>query len=144
MSVIGAAENNIGSLDTWPSRILEYLFCEIPTPGALLEYIAFCYGNGIPRSKASQLYHACNTQTTASVTEEIYETYSRWDSCSYKGLRAIFYHMSLRRYVYLNGLDGNPFESFPHAPPVKLGIDNTPYPTMIRSQLSRALSVPYY
>jgi hypothetical protein len=144
MSVIGAAENNIGSLDTWPSRILEYLFCEIPTLAALLEYIAFCYGNGIPSSMASQLYHACNTQSSASVTEEIYETYSRWDSCSYKGPRAIFYHMSLRRYVYLTGLDGNPSESFPDSPPVKLGIDNTPYPNIIRSLLPRARLVPYY
>jgi len=75
MSLITAAENIIGPIENWPSRILEYLFCEIPNIDAMVEVIAFFYGNGIPCSMASQLYHACNTETDVSVTEHMYKTF---------------------------------------------------------------------
>jgi len=74
MSLIRAAENIIGSIENWPSTVLEYLFCEIPNLHALEDLIAFFYGNGIPCPMASQLHHACNTKT-ASVTEDIYKTF---------------------------------------------------------------------
>jgi hypothetical protein len=144
MSVISAAESIIGPIENWPSHIIEYLFCEIPNPGALMEVIAFCYGNGISFPMASQLYHACNTRTSATVTEHIYKTYSYWESCTYEGHLAIYYNMHLKQYVYLNGIDGNPFEPVPHISHAKIGIDNKPFPTMIRCLLSKVRSVPYY
>ena len=48
MSLIRAVESIIGSIESWPTHILEYLFCEIPDLDALESLIAFFYGNGIP------------------------------------------------------------------------------------------------
>jgi len=143
MPLIAAAENILGSVESWPSRILEYLFCETPNLEALDELIAFFYGNGILCPMASQLYHVCNTKTTALATEHIYATYSYWDSCTEEEHLAQYYNMRLKKYVYLNGIDVmDTFEPVPFPPHDKIGIDNTPFPTMIRCWLHHVRSVP--
>jgi len=147
MSLIRAAENILGSIENWPSTILEYLFCEIPILSAMEELTAFFYGNGIPCPMASQLYHACNTKSTASVTDHIYETYSFWDSCMFERHLAKYYNMRLKKYVYINGSCRDRYEPVENiwAQNVKLGIDNTPYPTIIRCWLEEIrISVDYY
>ena len=84
MSLIRAAENIVGSIENWPAHILKHLFCEIPNLDVLEGLIAFFYGNGIPCPMACQLYHACNSESTAIVTEEFYTTYSFWESCTHE------------------------------------------------------------
>jgi len=146
MCLIRAAEN-IGSIENWPSTILEYLFFEIPNLHALEDLIAFFYGNGIPCPMASQLYHVCNTKTTASVTEHIDKTYSFWDSCTFEVHLAKYYNMRLKKYVYINGSCRDSYEPVEAAwtANVKIGIDNTPFPTLIRCWLNEIrLSVDYY
>ena len=144
MPLLDAAENILGSIETWPSHILEYLFCETPNLAALDELIAFFYGNGVPCPMANQLFYACNPKATGLATEHIYATYSYWDSCSEEHL-AKYYNMRLGQYVYMNGIDvPDTFEPVSFPPYDKIGIDNTPFPTLIRRWLPHVRLVPYY
>jgi len=145
MPLLDAAENTLGSIETWPSHILEYLFAGTPNLAALDELIAFFYGNGVPCHMAKQLFYACNPKATGLATVHIYATYSYWDSRSEDEHLAKYYNMRLRRYVYLNGIDVlNTFEPVPFEPNEKIGIDNTPFPTLIRCWLPHVRLVPYY
>jgi hypothetical protein len=145
MSLIRAAENIVGSIENWPTHILEHLFCEIPNLEALEGLIAFFYGNGIPCHVACQLYHACNSKSTAIVTEQFYTTYCFWESCTHEVHLAQYFDMRLKKYVYINGRYRDPCELVQLQLPVKMGIDNTPFPTIIRCWLNRIRSsVDYY
>jgi hypothetical protein len=144
MPLLDAAENILGSVETWPSRILEYLFCQTPDLAALDEVIAFFYGNGVPNHMAKQLFYACNTKATGLATEHIYATYAYWDSCPEEIHLAKYYNVRRRKYVYLNGRNVvNTFETVPFPTSVEIGIDNTPYPTMIRCWLPHVRLIPY-
>jgi len=145
MSLILAVEGIIGSIENWPTHILEYLFCENPDLAALESLIAFIYGNGIPCPMACQFYHACNSRATASVTEQFHTTYSFWESCTYEVHLAQYFNMSLKKYVYINGSYRHPYELDQLQLPVRIGIDNTPFPTIIRFLLNGIRSsVDYY
>lgn len=146
MSLIRAVENRLGSIDTWPTHITEYLFCDVPALSTLEELIAFFFGSGIPCPMACQLYHACNGRVTAYVTEHFYTTYSFWDSCTYEVHLASYYNMSIQKYVYINGSLRNPCELvLTQIGYVRIGIDNAPFPHLIRVVLEciRA-TVNYY
>jgi len=89
---------------------------------------------------ANQLFYACNPKATGLAAEHIYATYEYWDSCSKEEHLAKYYNMRRKKYVYLNGKDVT--DSL--GEPVPLGIDNTPFPTMIRCWLPHVRLVPYY
>jgi len=145
MSLIRAVENIVGSIENWPTHILEHLFCEIPDLEALEGLIAFFYGKGIPCPMACQFFHACNSKATANVTEQFYAIYSFWESCTYEVHLAQYFNMTLKKYVYINGSYKDPCELVHLQLPVKIGIDNTPFPTVIRFLLNGiCTSVDYY
>jgi hypothetical protein len=50
-------EEHLGSIDSWPAYVLEYLFSDHPTPvrlDKLKEVIAFFYENDVPCTLACQ------------------------------------------------------------------------------------------
>jgi hypothetical protein len=57
MSSIQAIERRLGSIDEWPSYIIQYLFCDAPTSAKLKILVAFFYGNGIPCPSVSTVPH---------------------------------------------------------------------------------------
>ena len=145
MPLLDVVEDILGSVETWPSRILEYLFCPTQDLTALHDVIAFFYGNGVPCHMAKQLFYACNPNASGLATEHFYNTYSDWDSRSEEHHLASYYNMRLRMYVYLNGSNCNTtYETVPFPPFDRIGIDNTPFPTMIRCWLPQVRIVPYY
>jgi len=75
MSLLQAVEDHLGSIDTWPSYIIQYLFVDTPTPQVVEELTAFFIGNGVPKALAYRLYHACNPTTTNELVRELF--YSR-------------------------------------------------------------------
>ena len=96
MSLIRAVESIIGSIENWPTHILEHLFCEIPGLDVLEGLIVFFFGNGIPCPMACQFYHACNSRATASVTEQFYATNSFWESRTHEVHLAQYFNMTLK------------------------------------------------
>jgi hypothetical protein len=145
MPLLDAVEDILGSVETWPSHILEYLFCPTQDLTALHDVIAFFYGNGVPCHMAKQLFYACNPNASGLATERFYTTYSDWDSRSEEAHLASYYNMRLAKYVYLNGSNCNTtYESVPFPPYDRIGIDKTSFPTMIRCWLPHVRIVPYY
>ena len=96
MSLIRAVESIIGSIENWPTHILEHLFCEIQDLDALEGLIAFFFRNGIPCPMTCQFYHACNSRAMASVTEQFYATNSFWDSRTHEVHLAQYFNMTLK------------------------------------------------
>jgi len=60
MNPLQRVEQHLGPIDTWPSYVIRYLFTGVPSTTAVKKLTAFFYGNDIPVSIASQLYHDCN------------------------------------------------------------------------------------
>jgi len=131
MSLIRAVETSLGSIDTWPRHILEYLLRDAPTL-AKVEVLAFCYGNGIPCPMAYQLFHACNGRTNAYTIEHFYTQYSFWESSTDEVHLLRYYNMSVKKYVYINGPLRNQLALvLPEMGCVKFRIDNTAFPLLI-------------
>ena len=80
MSLLQAAESCLGPLTSWPSNILNYLFFDPPTFRTVMRLVNFFYGNRVPCFLAIQLFHACNDDTDAFMTEDFhlfYEAYKK-------------------------------------------------------------------
>ena len=137
-----AVENHLGSIDTWPSYIIRYLFVDTTTPHVVKELSAFFFGNDVPKALAYRLYQACNPTTTKHVRELFYEWYFIWQKSKYKRHMFMYYNMCMKKFVYLNGSCLNQLE---HVEPVigvpadvpTFCIDNKCCPTPLRSMLER-------
>jgi hypothetical protein len=68
MTLLTVVERHLSSMDMCPSAVLETLFVENPPPRILKMLVAFFYGNGAPCPLVSQLYHACNDNSSAEDT----------------------------------------------------------------------------
>jgi hypothetical protein len=71
-SLLHVVESHLGPIDTWPSYFIEYLFVHTPTPEVVKELTAFFFGNGVSKSLAYRLYHACNPTTTTETVRELF------------------------------------------------------------------------
>jgi len=79
MSLLHAVEDYLGSIDTWPVYIINYLFVNTPSPPVVEELTAFFAGNGVPETLADRLYRACNPPATNEfVCQLFYTRYSLW------------------------------------------------------------------
>jgi len=80
MSLLQAVEDQLGSINTWPSYIIQYIFVDTPAPSVVEELTAFFIGNGVPKTLAYRLYHACNPATNELVRQLFYMQYSIWQT----------------------------------------------------------------
>jgi len=48
-------EHRLGTIETWPSYIISYLFLNCPRPLIIKKMTAFFYGNGLTLSPAIRL-----------------------------------------------------------------------------------------
>ena len=103
MSILTALQSDLGDFETWPSLVLRRLFVDEPTDAIIVALTAFFYGNGSSVALCSQAYHACNPAATASHTDHIYTLYAYWREGSTWRRISVYYSISCRRYLYLNG-----------------------------------------
>jgi len=145
MPLLDAVEYILGSIETWPSRILECLFYQPQDLSAINDIITFFYGNDVPCHMAVQLFYACNPSASGHARARFYTLYSDWDSRSEEEHITQYFNMRLRKYVYLNGINclmNN--DTVPFPPSDRIGIDYTTIPTIIRCWLPHVRLVPYY
>jgi len=76
MSLLQAVEDHLGPINTWPSSIINYLFVDTPSPRVVEDLTAFFTGNGVLKTLAYRLYHACNPATNELVRQLFYMRYS--------------------------------------------------------------------
>jgi hypothetical protein len=126
-------------------HIIQYLFCDAPTSAKLKNLVAFFYGNGIPCPLACQLYHACNGQTDGNVTEYLYGVYDTWQKLTDGVHFSEYYNVRIGKYICINGCNRDQLELVSPQPSfVQLGIENTQFPKLIKSEIERVKEIPYY
>ena len=95
MSLLQSAESHLGPLAPWPSNILNYLFFDHPTFRKELRLINFFYGNCVPCCLSVQLFHACNDDTDAFMTEDVYYFYNQYEKNTDFVHMGIYFHMHI-------------------------------------------------
>ena len=78
------AEHRVGTIATWPSYIIHYLFLNCPRPFIIKKVTAFFYGNGIALSLAIRLYQICNDKYTSPVAKTMSSLYLKWQRNRFK------------------------------------------------------------
>jgi hypothetical protein len=108
--------------------------------------VAFFYGNGIPCPLACQVCHACNGRTDGNVTEYFYTVYDTWQKSLNKFHLPEYYNVQIKGYVYINAYRMDQHELVtPQVRSAQLGIENTQFPELIKSELERVRAeVTYY
>jgi len=143
MSLLQAVEDHLGSIDTWPVCIINYLFVETPSPPVVEGLVAFFAGNGQPQSLAQRLYRACNPPATNELVRQLfYARYSLWHTSDTVRRHTHYYDVRIKKYVLLDVpylpdfLDDkeNPVP-VPGLPAPRLGVQNTATPTIINTML---------
>jgi len=102
MSLLQAFEDHLGSIDTWPSSIIQYLFVDTPTPRVVEELTAFFIGNCVPKTLAYRLYHACNPTTNELVRQIFYTRYSIWQKSKTILRMSMYYDVRMQKHVRLH------------------------------------------
>jgi len=141
MSIVQAAEQYLGSINTWPSSIIFSLFAETPSP-RVIEYLTeFFAGNALPNTLTYRLYSACNPEAANELVRQLFYTrFSLWHSSDTVRRHSLYYDIRLKKLVrrnvsYLPELpEENPVPVLGLQAP-RLGVENTPTPLMINAAL---------
>jgi hypothetical protein len=141
MSPLQAAEQLLGSIETWPSSIIFSLFAERPSP-TVIEYLTdFFSGNNLPNTLAYRLYSACNPEAANKLVRQLFYTrFSLWHSSDTVRRHSMYYDVRLKKLVrrnvkYLPELPEEKPVPVPGLHPPPLGVKNTPTPLMVNAAL---------
>jgi len=145
MSLLQAIEDHLGSIDTWPSYIIQYLFVDTPTPRVVEELTAFFIGNCVPKALVYRLYHACNpTATNDHVRQLFYMRYSIWQTSKTVRRMSSYYDVRMQKHVRLHVPYSTQLLTYTEIavpindlPAPALGIHNTATPKLINIVLER-------
>ena len=103
MSLLQAAQQYLGSINTWPSSIIFSLFAETPSPtivGYLTEFFA---GNDVPKTLAYRLYSACNPEAANELVRQLfYARFCLWHSSDTVRRHSMYYDVRMKKLVRRN------------------------------------------
>jgi len=138
MSLLQAVEDHLGATDIWPASVIHYLFVDTPSPKVVEELTTFFIGNGVPKTLAYRLYHACNPATNELVRHLFYTRYSIWETSKPDRGMSSYYDMRMHKHARLRVPYSTRLLTYTEiaipipdtrAPP--LGIHNTATPELI-------------
>jgi hypothetical protein len=143
MSILQAAKQYLGSINTWLSSIIFSLFAETPSP-RVIEYLTeFFAGNALPNTLAYRLYSACNPEAANDLVRQLFYTrFSLGHSSDTVRRHSMYYDVRMKKLVRRNVpysaeplvLEENPVP-VPGLQAPRLGVENTPTPLMINAAL---------
>jgi hypothetical protein len=147
-------EGRLGTLDLWPSYILQHIFHDRPSPVAshkLKKVVAFFYGNGVPCFIASRFYCVSNETVSRSavvsrfVDETFHEWYYVWMRAMKRIHMAVYYDMRTRQHCFINGSMHCRYEPVtPDLPVFNFGVDNTMCRRIIMSRMEEIKAVSVF
>jgi len=79
MDPLAVVEAKLGSVDSWPSYVLRYMFLLKANSHVMKKAAAFMYGNNVGLSDAVACYNACNGRHQSSVETVLRVWYFVWD-----------------------------------------------------------------
>jgi len=102
MDSLAVVEEELGTVDTWPSSVLTDMFCKEPAVSVSRRVAAFLHGNGISAKDAAKLYKVCQAAWINVSETHMYVWYMQW----VKSVpRTMFYYNIKRMYVMWLGRD---------------------------------------
>jgi hypothetical protein len=104
-------EHRLGTIETWLSYIIRYLFLNCPRPQIIKKINAFFYGNGFTLSLAIRLYQICSDKYTSPVANTMTKLYLKWQRNRFKPHMFHYYEVQHRRFLWINGSSMNQTET---------------------------------
>ena len=105
------AEHRLGTIETWASFIIRYIFLNCTGPLIIKKFTAFFYGNGITLSLAIRLYQTCNDKYTSPVATSMSNLYLKWQRNRFKPHMFHYYNVHQRQFLWINGSNLNQMET---------------------------------
>jgi len=103
MDIFENVERQIGPFNTWPSYILQYLFCEPLNSHRLKILSAFFYGNGVSLLRTLDLFKACAPNFNSADRFVITNLFTCWNKSQTSRDNIRFYNLILNNISNLNG-----------------------------------------
>jgi hypothetical protein len=129
MDPLKAVEDKLGSIETWPSYIIEHIFVDKPNARIMRNVAAFMYGNSIELEKAFECYYACNGKRNRTIMEYALKNhYKMWDGPPYMSHEMQYYNMKTKKVVWINGNQNCEMEvpeMLPEMLRVRIGLEDT-------------------
>jgi len=88
MYPVPLVEELLGSIESWPCRVISDMFDTEPTVRVSWRVAEFLYSNGVNVSDAVKLYRTCKYACKAIAEKHMYNWYFHWE----KGVRVKFQH----------------------------------------------------
>ena len=80
MYLLSLLESQLGSIDTWPSYILRFLFVDTPNRATVRRVTVFFCGIKRACRLVAQFFGLCNERAGMAVTQQIYQLFLQWQS----------------------------------------------------------------
>ena len=103
MDRLGAVENILGDVECSPSSIIFDLFITKPCNVCVIRVSAFMYGNNVPVEKAVDCFVACVGSDSYYASCVVKDLYTTWDNFPSKTHFALYFSMTSKRKMWLNG-----------------------------------------
>jgi hypothetical protein len=132
MLLLEAVNNRLGTMESWPSYILRYLFVENSVQERLKVLCAFFYSNGLPCHLAYQLYYMCNPYTTIKIKVQVKTYYNNWIKNLHTADKMYYYNLRVKDFFYVNSIK----HVLPKITVVDFGINNTGHASQIHAILN--------
>ena len=101
MDPLAVVEEKLGSVDSWPTSVIMYMFYEEPNVSYSRKFAAFMYGNGVSVSDGVKLYKACQAAWRNVSEANIYG----WDMQCAKCSASTLFSYNMKKYVMWLGRD---------------------------------------
>jgi len=112
------------------------MFVVLPNTISVKKVAYFMYSNGVPVECAIDCFNACRGLDSYYVPCAMNDWYSIWDKYSYKGHKAEYYSMSLKRWIWLNGGALNQHEAVgPEITVMQFGTESTGCQQIIKTTI---------
>ena len=105
MDPLVVVEEQLGSIETWPTSVITDMFTEEPTAGLSRRVAEFMYDNCVSVSDAVRCYRAVNNEWRAVAKAHTYSWYFQWDQGDLINFQNTFNYNTKKKWVMWIGTD---------------------------------------
>jgi len=141
MDLLRAVEYILGDVESWPAYIINNLFVVKPDTGSVKKVAVIMYGSGVPIERDIDCFIAYIGLDSYDVSYAMKDRYSIWDKNPYRAHKAEYYSMSLKHWIWINGMALNQQEEvWPQVTYMQLGTENTGCQQIINTTIEHVRS----
>lgn len=137
MFLLSFLEEQLGTINSWPTYVLKLLFTEELNTVGIASLAAFFFGNAIPLNAALAFCLCCNYDDPAIIQRMMTLCYEDWHTAPNSTWLVIYYNMKDKRQRFINGPVIRVRDELP------MGFDDTRTPEVER-KLQLARYCPYF